>query len=127
MDSMYREILIDKYKNPVHKKKLLAFDLHKVDSNPLCGDSIEVFLKVDSNNIIVDASFEGKGCVISMASADLLLDFIIGKSIDEVYDLSRDDMLDLLSLELTHSRIKCAMLALQAIKKSIIEFKGKSD
>jgi len=123
MDELYREVLLEHYRNPVHKGKLLKPDIHKEDSNPLCGDIIEIFLRVDKDNKIIRASFEGKGCVISMASADLLLEEIKGKTLDEVNKMTREDILDLIGLNLTHTRIKCAMLGLTTIKKGIVEQK----
>lgn len=123
MDELYREVLLEHYRNPVHKGKLIKPDIHKEDSNPLCGDTIEIFLRIDKDEKVVGASFEGKGCVISMASADLLLEEIKGKTLKEVNAMGTEEILDLIGLNLTHTRVKCAMLGLIAIKKGILEAK----
>ena len=125
MDELYREQLLEKYKNPNNKRKMIKPDVKKEDSNPLCGDQIEVFLRLDKNNVITEATFEGKGCVISQASADILMDELKGKTLDKIREMTREEMLDLLGLNLTHTRIKCAMLALTAVKKGIVEYEAK--
>ena len=125
MDELYREQLLEKYKNPSHKKILIKPDVRKDDANPLCGDTIEIFLRLDNDNKVAEATFEGKGCVISQASADILMDELPGKTLKEIQGMTREDMLDLLGLSLTHTRIKCAMLALTAVKKGIVEYEAK--
>jgi len=124
-DPIYREFLLDHYKNPKNKRVIEHADIHKKDENPLCGDSIEIFIKVGNDNIIEDISFQGSGCVISMASASILIDELKGKSLEDVEKMSREDMLKLLGLELTPTRVKCAMLALSTMKKGIFENKSK--
>ena len=79
MDDLYREIIIEHYKNPIHKGKLENSDYAFEDENPLCGDHIHIDLLVDESGTVLDAKFDGQGCAISMASADLLLDSITGK------------------------------------------------
>jgi len=124
MDDIYREQIMERYKHPSHKHKVVNPDISKEDSNPLCGDVIEVQVKLKDGKI-VDAGFDGKGCVISQASADILLDEVKGKTLKEIQDMAREDMLDLLGINLTTSRVKCAMLALTAMKKGIIETEAK--
>jgi len=124
-DPLYREFLLDHYRNPKNKRIIEHADIHRKDSNPLCGDSIEIFIKLGDGNKIEDISFQGSGCVISTVSASLLLDELKGKRLEDVEKMSREDMLKLLGLELTPSRVKCAMLALSTIKKGI--FDKKSD
>lgn len=123
MDDMYKEELVERYKHPTHKKHVLQPTIKHEDSNPLCGDTIEISLRTDKNGKILKAGFEGKGCVISQASADILMEHIEGKQLEDVQKMTREDMLDLLGLNLTVSRIKCAMLPLTAIKKGILETK----
>ena len=83
MDDLYREIIIDHYKNPIHKGHIEESDYTFEDENPLCGDHIQIELKVDQSKKVIDAKFNGQGCAISISAADLLLDSIIGKSVEE--------------------------------------------
>lgn len=124
MDELYREVLLEHYKNPHNKGAILKPDLHKEDSNPLCGDMIEVFARIKDHKID-KITFEGKGCVISQASASMLTDELKGKTLKEVQDMTREDLLDLIGLQLTPTRVKCAMLSLTAIKKAIIDYEAK--
>lgn len=124
MDELYREQLLEHYRNPSNKKKILKPDIVKEDSNPLCGDVIEIHLRT-SNGKVMNASFDGKGCVISQASADILMDELKGKTIQEINEMTREDMLDLVGINLTPTRVKCAMLALITVKKGIIENEAK--
>jgi nitrogen fixation NifU-like protein len=90
MDDLYREQIIDRFKNPHRKGSLEPNDFSYEDDNPLCGDRIRVDLRVDEDGTIVEAAFSGEGCAISMASADLLMESVIGKSIDEVKSFSKE-------------------------------------
>jgi nitrogen fixation NifU-like protein len=119
MDDLYREIIIEHYKNPGYRGKLEPHDIAFADSNPLCGDHIEIQLRVDPEGRITDARFDGHGCAISQASADLLLESIIGKTLDEVKQLNRQHVLDLLGIELGPVRMKCALLSLKVLKAGV--------
>ena len=127
MDDLYREVIIEHYKNPAFRGRLNPHDISFEDSNPLCGDHIVIDLKVDSNNNVTDARFDGHGCAISQASADLLLESIIGKSIDEVKSLSKQDILDLLGIDLGPVRLKCALLSLKVLKAGVYGLGEASD
>ncbi len=127
MDDLYREIIIDRYKNPQHRGNLVPHDIAFEDDNPLCGDHIRIELRVDSSNRINEAVFEGHGCAISQASADLLLDSVINKTVEEVKQLSKDDLLELLGLELGPVRLKCALLSLKVLKAGIYGLGEASD
>lgn len=127
MEDLYREIIIDRYKNPVHKGSLEPHDIAFEDDNPLCGDFIRIELRISEEEIIEEAVFGGHGCAISQASADLLLDEIIGKSVDEVKGLSKEDILDLLGIELGPVRLKCALLSLKVLKAGIYGLGEASD
>ena len=116
MDDLYRELIIDRYRNPQFKGNLDPHDISFEDDNPLCGDHIRIDLRLDSNARVVEAAFDGKGCAISQASADLLVESVIGKTLDEVKAITRDDLLELLGLELGPVRIKCALLSLKVLK-----------
>ncbi len=127
MDDLYREVIIEHYKNPMYRGRLIPHDISFEDSNPLCGDHIVIDLKVDGNNKVTDARFDGHGCAISQASADLLLESIIGKSIDEVKSLSKQNILDLLGIDLGPVRLKCALLSLKVLKAGVYGLGEASD
>ena len=125
MSDLYRQIILEHYKNPLNKGKLLMPDITVEDSNPLCGDHLEVFLKI-KNNILQDISFEGKGCALSIATASILSEEIKGKSINEINNLTREDVYALLGIDVSPARNKCVMLSLVAIKKALFEFEKLS-
>ncbi|AOH43233.1 SUF system NifU family Fe-S cluster assembly protein [Anaerolineaceae bacterium oral taxon 439] len=117
MDDLYREVILDHYKNPQYRGELDPHDLSFEDENPLCGDHLRIDLRVDDAGVVTDARFSGHGCAISQASADLLVESIIGKKIDDLKDLSKDDVLELLGFdELGPVRLKCALLSLKVLK-----------
>ena len=101
MDDLYRELILDHYKNPIYKGKIKGSDYSFEDENPLCGDFLHIDLQTDEKGVITDAKFDGHGCAISMASADMLLETLIGKTLDDVKKLSKQDILDLLGIELS--------------------------
>ncbi len=119
MDDLYREVIIERYKEPQFKGELDPHDITFEDENPLCGDHIRIDLRVDQDNKITDAAFSGHGCAISQASADLLIESIIGKSLDEIKKLNKQDILDLLGIELGPVRLKCALLSLKVLKAGV--------
>lgn len=121
MDDLYREIIIDHYKNPHHKGRIAQSDFEFEDENPLCGDHIHIDLVVDKDMKVVDAKFDGHGCAISVASADLLLETVIGKNIEELKQLGKQDILDLLGIDLSPVRLKCALLSLKVLKAAVYE------
>ena len=127
MDDLYRELIIDHYKNPQYRGHLDPNDIHFEDDNPLCGDHIEVSLRVDESGKVSDGRFDGKGCAISQASADLLIESIIGKPVEGVKRLSRQDVLDLLGIELGPVRLKCALLPLKVLKAGVYGLGEASD
>lgn len=127
MDDLYREVIVEHFKNPGHKGVLDPHDISFEDENPLCGDHLRIDLRVDENNIVKEAAFSGHGCAISQASADLLLESIIGKSIDDVKKYSKSDVLELLGIELGPVRLKCALLSLKILKAGIYGLGEASD
>ncbi len=127
MDDLYRELIIDHYKNPQYRGHLDPNDIHFEDDNPLCGDHIEISLRVDESGKVSDGRFDGKGCAISQASADLLIESIIGKPVEDVKRLSRQDVLDLLGIELGPVRLKCALLSLKVLKAGVYGLGEASD
>jgi nitrogen fixation NifU-like protein len=127
MDDLYRELIIEHYKNPIYRGALEPHDIRFDDENPLCGDHIQIDLRVNEEGIITEAAFDGHGCAISQASADLLLESVIGRSVDEVKELTRDDILELLGLQLGPVRIKCALLPLKVLKAGVYGLGVASD
>lgn len=121
MDDFYRENILDHYKNPRYKGALESSDYHFEDENPLCGDFLHIELAVDEKGIIKDAKFQGQGCAISMASADMLMEAIIGKPLEEIKKLTKQDILDMLGIELSPVRLKCALLSLKVTKAAVYE------
>lgn len=119
MDDLYREVIIDRYKNPRMRGMLQPHDYTYEDDNPLCGDQIRIDLRVDDNDRITEAAFSGSGCAISLASADLLVESVLGKTLSEVKQLSKDDILELLGIELGPVRLKCALLSLKVMKAGV--------
>jgi nitrogen fixation NifU-like protein len=119
MDDLYREVIIEHYKNPAYRGHLDPHDIRFEDSNPLCGDHIEITLRTDSDGRVSDARFDGHGCAISQASADLLIESIIGKPLEEVKKLNKEYILEMLGIELGPVRLKCALLSLKVLKAGV--------
>ena len=126
VEDIYKELILEHYRNPSNKGKLYFFNAHVQDSNPLCGDNVEIFMDI-KDDIIKKISFDGKGCALSIASASMLTEEIINKNIKDVLNLDQSFVTNMLGLELNHARIKCAMLSLSAIKKAIINFESEKD
>jgi nitrogen fixation NifU-like protein len=116
--SFYRENLLDHYRNPRFHGRLDAPTVSREDLNPLCGDMIRIDLALD-NGIVADARFSGHGCAVSQAAASMLLEEIVGKSVDEVAALGRDDLLELLGVPLSPARLKCALLSLGVLRAGL--------
>ncbi|MGI0024462.1 MAG: Fe-S cluster assembly sulfur transfer protein SufU [Nitrososphaera sp.] len=126
-DDIYREIILDHYRNPRNKGKLPEADVSIHDSNPLCGDEIDIHLKVDGGEI-KDIKFEGRGCAISQASASMLTEMVMGKPLTSVKDLSKDDILETIGLtSLGPARIKCALLSLKVLKLGMVTYYADRD
>lgn len=127
MDDLYREVIIEHYKNPSYRGKLDPHDITFADDNPLCGDHIQIDLRVDADGKVSDARFDGHGCAISQASADLLIESIIGKSLEDVKKLNKDSILELLGIDLGPVRLKCALLSLKVLKAGVYGLGEASD
>jgi nitrogen fixation NifU-like protein len=127
MEDLYREIIIDHYKKPHYRGHLDPHDIRFEDDNPLCGDHIEITLRLDGDGKVADGRFDGKGCAISQASADMLIESVIGKPLEEVKKLSKQDILDLLGIDLGPVRLKCALLSLKVLKAGVYGLGEASD
>jgi nitrogen fixation NifU-like protein len=116
---MYQDNILDHYENPSHRGTLAHPTFEIRDLNPLCGDEVRIQARLDDESRLAAVRFEGKGCVISLAAASMLMEAVEGKTLDEVKKMGRQDMLDLLGVPLTTMRVKCAMLPLRALEKAI--------
>ena len=117
-DQLYREYILEHYKRPHNWGELEHPDLEAHDLNPLCGDELKVQLAVDDNGVITDVAFSGHGCAISQASASMISDEVKGMKVDDLMTLDRSAILELLGIDISATRMKCAMLALKVLKSA---------
>jgi len=122
----YRELILDYYRNPRNFGKLDPHDIDAKDLNPLCGDEIEMQVRVSpEKDKIEEIKFIGKGCAISQASASMLTELAKGKPLDWVKELAREDILKMLGTsDLGPARIKCAMLSVKVLKTGVYGYLG---
>lgn len=123
VEDLYREELMDHYQNPRNFGKMADADASYHDYNPVCGDEVEMQAKME-NGTIKEAMFTGKGCAISQAAASMLTEEARGKSSKAVAAMTKDDMLKIVRINPGPVRIKCAMLALRALQKGIIQYEA---
>ena len=124
MSEDFPKYIVDHYKRPRNYGEMKDADVTVRDSNRLCGDYVEIYLKFDGNKISA-VSFKGQGCMISQASASMLTELVKGKEVEEVLKLTKHDITKMLGLELGPVRIKCAMLPLVALRKAIESYLNK--
>ena len=117
-EQMYHENILDHYKHPHNFGEMKHAHVHHHEHNPLCGDTIDMYLKIN-NGKIESVSFTGKGCAISQASASMLTDAIKNRSMEHVEKMSKEEILEMLGITLSPIRLKCAMLSLDTVKNSI--------
>jgi nitrogen fixation protein NifU and related proteins len=117
-DDIYREIILDHYKNPRNKGTLDPNDYTYEDVNPLCGDEIRVDVRVKDDHVS-EIAFSGRGCAVSQASASILMEMVEGKSLDEVKAITKDDLLEEIGIPVSPARLKCALLGLKVLKAGI--------
>jgi len=127
MSDIYFEIILDHYKYPRNFGKIDDADIKVKDSNPLCGDEVEYYIKLDDKKEkIKEIKFIGKGCAISQASASILTELLKDKKIEEIKNFKKEDLLaELGNPQLGPTRIKCALLPLKTIKLGIYAFIGQ--
>ena len=120
MDNLYRDFILEHYRNPHNKGTLDPHDLHFADSNPTCGDEMSMSLVLDAGRTaIADVAFDGRGCAISQASASILTDGLRGQSLDDVRDMNPKDLLDELGVPIGPARLKCALLAYKVLQGAV--------
>ena len=127
MSSIYSEIILDYYRYPRNKGRLEKPQIQAKDSNPLCGDVVEIQMELDGHNQVKDIKFNGQGCAISQASASMLTELVKGKRLDEVRKIPKEDILSLLGGQLTAARMKCALLSLKVLKTGVYSYLGSTD
>ena len=123
---IYHEMIVDYSRNPINYGEIENHDVTFHDSNPLCGDSIDIDMKIDDNKV-TDIKFHGKGCAICMACTSVLTEITKGKSLDDVRKIEKNDILSELGLEhLQAVRIKCALLSLKVLKSALYTYLGSN-
>jgi nitrogen fixation NifU-like protein len=125
LDQMYREVILDHYKNPRGHGVLESPDAAAEGQNPLCGDEVSIFVAFgDDGETIDDVRFRGRGCAISQASTSMLMEMVKGRTADEIAAMERDELLDEVGIPLTPVRLKCALLGLGVLKVALHRAKG---
>lgn len=119
MDDLYRDEILEHYRQPHNFGSLEAPDAVQEGHNPLCGDRITLMLAFDEAGSVRDVAFSGRGCAISQASASLLTDALRGMPLTEAEALTNQDVLDLLGIQISPARLKCALLSLDTLKRAL--------
>lgn len=120
---MYADELQDHFKFPRNKKKLSFSDIQAEELNPSCGDRVLYQLQIFDNKIVC-IGFGGEGCVISQASASMLSELVLQKTIDQVLSMTKDDILSMLAISLGPTRLRCALLSLEVLQKAVLAWKN---
>jgi len=130
MDDLYRDEILEHYRNPHNFGILDSPTTSREGANPLCGDRITMMLDINDEGLVEEVAFTGRGCAISQASASMLTDDIKGKPLAEIAQFDRQHVLDNLAIEISPARMKCAMLSLETLKSAVddrVEWQGKLD
>ncbi len=116
MDDFYRELIIEHGQNMRNRGVLQPADIDYEDDNPLCGDRLRLTVQLDEEGRVKAVGWDGEGCIISQASASMLGEEMIGKTLEELRHFSKEDILQMLGIPLTPVRLKCALLSLKVLK-----------
>ena len=116
MDELYREQILEHYKHPHNFGQIDDPDLEFEDNNPFCGDEQHVTIRLDEDDRVAEVKFDGKGCAISTAATSMLTDELVGLTRDELVTLPKEKVLDLLGIDISATRMKCALLGLKVVK-----------
>ena len=122
-DNLYREVILDHYKSPRHHGRLAHPDGEAEGQNPLCGDEVTVQVAYEGDTIS-DIAFEGRGCAINQAATSMLTDMVIGKNVNDVARMSKEELLEEVGIPLSPVRLKCAILGLGVLKVALHKSKG---
>ncbi|MBD0349452.1 MAG: SUF system NifU family Fe-S cluster assembly protein [Thermoleophilia bacterium] len=124
-EQLYRELILDHYKNPRGHGQLPDADVRAEGMNPLCGDEVAVAVAFDEDgDTIRDVRFEGRGCAISQAATSMLMEMVKGRKASDVAEMPKDDLLEEVGIPLTPVRLKCAILGLGVLKVALHKAKG---
>jgi nitrogen fixation NifU-like protein len=124
-DQLYREVILDHYKNPRGHGLIEDPDAEAEGQNPLCGDEVSIYVAFgEDGDTIEEVKFSGRGCAISQAATSMLTELVQGRSAQEVATLPRDELLDEIGIPLTPVRLKCALLGLSTLKLALHKAKG---
>ena len=124
-DQLYREVILDHYKNPRGHGVMEDADADAEGMNPLCGDEVTIYVRFGEDSDTIDeVKFSGRGCAISQAATSMLVEMVQGKKASEVASLDKDELLDEIGIPLTPIRLKCAMLGLTTLKVALHKAKG---
>ena len=123
LESLYREVILDHYKNPRGHGVIDDADAVAEGQNPLCGDEVSIAVAFEGDTI-ADVKFQGRGCAISQAATSMLMDMVKGRTAQEVATMSRDELLEEVGIPLTPVRLKCALLGLGVLKVALHKGKG---
>ena len=125
MSDLYRELILDHYKNPRNHGELEPCDAHAQGQNPLCGDDVSISMNFSGNDVS-EIRFTGRGCAISQAAASILMELVEGRPVSEIAELPKEDLLDEIGVPLANNpaRLKCALLSLGVLKLALHRARG---
>jgi len=125
VEDLYREVILDHYKNPRGHGVIEDADAHADGVNPLCGDEVSIYVQfADDGETVDEVKFSGRGCAISQASTSMLMEMVVGKTAQEIAELPKEQLLEEVGIPLTPIRLKCALLGLGVLKVALHRAKG---
>jgi nitrogen fixation NifU-like protein len=120
LDELYRDQILEHYKRPHNFGRLDEYDLEYADTNPFCGDEQHIYIKLGDDGRVSEVAFDGQGCAISTAATSLLTDELVGMTREELLRIPKQDVLELLGIEISATRMKCAMLGVKIVKSAAL-------